>query len=148
VKKYLIVKCEELGDQWECDANRTPVCMTDDYSTYGIGYEVYKLTSENEFRRIKDYETPLEYGIAVYKWVDGNDEKDIPDEIMQKYPEKDRDDFTLREIREICKKYHFKEGTPEEILEEISNCGAHGEEINHEWVVIGEYQDNWFSMGY
>lgn len=148
MEKYLIMKCEELGDQFECDADRTPICMTDDYSTYGIGYEVYELTSENKFRCIKEYDVPLECGIAIYKWTDGNDERDIPDEIIQKYPDKDRDDFTLKEIKEICKKYHFEEGTPEEILKELSCCGAHGEEVNGEWVVIGEYLDDRFSMGY
>ena len=145
--KYLIVECEELGDQWECDANRTPLCMTDDCSTYGFGYEVYELTPENKFRCIKEYNVPLETGIAIYKWNDAEGEKDIPDEIIEKYPGKDRDDFTLKEIKEICKKYHFEEGTPKKILTEISNCGGHGEEINGEWVVIGEYWDNWFSRG-
>ena len=148
MKKYLIVKCEELGDQWECDADRTPICMTDDYSTYGLGYEVYELTPENEFHCIKEYEEPLEYGIAIYKWLDVDDERHIPDEIMRKYPEKDRDDFTLAEIKEICKKYHFEENTPREILTEISHCGGYGEEVNGEWVVIGEYRDDRFSLGY
>ena len=146
MEKYLIIKCTELNDQFECDAYRKPICMTDDYSTYGIGYEVYELTPKNEFHRIKEYDTPLEYGIAIYKWINGN-ESDTPDEIMQKYPEKDRDDFTLKEIKEFCKEYHFEED-PEEILKELSCCGAYGEEINGEWVVIGEYLDNRFSMGY
>ena len=29
--KYLIVKCEPLNDGWECDANRTPITMVDDW---------------------------------------------------------------------------------------------------------------------
>lgn len=29
--KYLVVKCYELHDQWECDADRIPVCMTNDW---------------------------------------------------------------------------------------------------------------------
>ena len=148
MKKYLIIECEELSDQFECDADRTPVCMTDDYSTYGLGYEVYELTPENEFRCIKEYDIPLEYGIAIYKWKDGNAENTTPDVIMRQFPERERDSFALWEIEDFCKYYHFKEETPEEILREISNCGAYGEEIDNEWVVIGEYRDNRFSMGY
>lgn len=55
--KYLIIKCEELADQWECDANRTPVCITDDYSIYGLGYEVYELQADSTFKLIKEYYT-------------------------------------------------------------------------------------------
>lgn len=29
--RYLVVKCYELHDQWECDADRVPECMTNDY---------------------------------------------------------------------------------------------------------------------
>ena len=51
--KYLIIECNELGDQWECDADRTPICMTDDYSPYGSGYEVWEIQPDNTFKCIK-----------------------------------------------------------------------------------------------
>lgn len=41
---YLIVKCNELNDQWECDADREPLRVVIDYSPYKkYGYEVYKI---------------------------------------------------------------------------------------------------------
>ena len=41
---YLIIKCDELGDQWECDAKRIPLRIVTDYSPYmEYGYEVYKI---------------------------------------------------------------------------------------------------------
>lgn len=41
---YLIVKCDELWDQYECDANRKPLCVVTDYNPYKKhGYEVYKI---------------------------------------------------------------------------------------------------------
>ena len=68
--KYLIIKCDELGDQWECDANRTPICITDDYSKYGYGYEVYELLTDNTFKLIKNYEDTIEEGFAIYEYFD------------------------------------------------------------------------------
>lgn len=59
--KYLIIKCDELSDQYECDADRTPICMTDNYSKYcGYGYEIYELQKDNTFKLIKDYEDYIE----------------------------------------------------------------------------------------
>jgi hypothetical protein len=46
--KYLIVKCRILSDQFECEADKTPLFLTDDwkrdYPKKGY-YEVYELTS-------------------------------------------------------------------------------------------------------
>lgn len=54
--KYLIIECEELHDQFECEANRTPVCMTDDFYKFNkIGYEIYKLCDDGTFKLIKHY---------------------------------------------------------------------------------------------
>ena len=46
--RYLIVKCKELDDQWECDCDRTPMCLTDDLSPWNSSgadcyYEVYEV---------------------------------------------------------------------------------------------------------
>ena len=32
--RYLVIKCEELGDGWECDADREPLCVTEDISKW------------------------------------------------------------------------------------------------------------------
>lgn len=56
--KYLIVECRELDDQWECDCDRTPVCITDEkgvekYLT--LEYEIYSILSDGKLEIIKDY---------------------------------------------------------------------------------------------
>lgn len=55
--KYLIVKCKLLSDQFECDADRTPLFLTDDwkrdYPKEGY-YEVYELMPTNNFKLIKE----------------------------------------------------------------------------------------------
>ena len=57
-KKYLIVECNELGDQWECDADRKPITMVGDISFWKqlIGYEIYELKANGTFEIIKYYE--------------------------------------------------------------------------------------------
>ena len=55
--KYVIIKCEPLGDQWECDADRTPICVVDDYEEYKkYGYEVYEINPDNSLKCIQEYE--------------------------------------------------------------------------------------------
>ena len=54
---YLIVKCKELIDQWECDVDRTPLCVIKDYSQYNkYGYEIYEILTNGNLRNIKDYD--------------------------------------------------------------------------------------------
>ena len=54
--KYLIVKCLPLDVQFECDADRTPICLTDNYTDFlEYGYEIYELQDDNSFELIYDY---------------------------------------------------------------------------------------------
>jgi len=55
--KYLIVECNELGDQWECDADRTPICVVDDYTNYNkYGYEIHLINEDGTLKKIRDYD--------------------------------------------------------------------------------------------
>jgi hypothetical protein len=55
--KFLIIKCRELGDPWDCDAERYPVCITDDYNKYNYrGYEIYGVRENGTFILLKRYE--------------------------------------------------------------------------------------------
>ena len=137
--KYLIIKCSELSDQYECDADRTPVCLTDDFEKYDkYGYEIYEITSENTFELIKAYDTSSNQGVAIYKWYDEADEKCEPDEIMVMDKNYNREDYTKSKIKKIKSDYHFKDSV-NDIYRDIQSLGGHGEEINGEWVAIGEY---------
>ena len=140
--KYLIIKCDELSDGWECDAYREPICMTDDYSKYGYGYEVYELQSDNTFKLIKDYDKINEEGIAVYDYTD-----DKLNKVFEKHKDLGRYEITESQVEEWKSKYHFTE-TVEEILSDLQCTGSYGEEINDRWTVIGEYKDDIYSWGY
>ena len=55
--KYLIVKCDELGDQWECDADRQPVCITEEKKRYErFGYEIYEIFEDGYLKLIQEYD--------------------------------------------------------------------------------------------
>ena len=143
--KYLIIECNELGDQWECDADRTPICITENPSEYGIGHEVWKILSDGTLEKIRNYDEALEEGMALYYWEDGREEE--APTIIEKYPNKDRDGFSKNFFEKLKVRVKFSE-TVADIETNIHCCGAHGEQIEGKWIVFGEYRDNRFDCGY
>ena len=148
--KYLVVKCDELGDQFECDADRTPICLTDNYSEYDKnGYEIYEVNSDGTFTLIREYDKITNYVICVCNWGDINKPikyEEVPYSIS-KIMEGDRKDVKKGMVEQVKKHYGFTESI-KEILSDIKCCGAHGEEINGEWVVFGIACDDWYPIGY
>lgn len=58
---YLIVKCDPLSDQFECDADRKPlfICAeTEAIEKYGdkFGYEIYSIRADGMLKLEKEYE--------------------------------------------------------------------------------------------
>ena len=54
---YLIVKCYELNDQWETDANRVSLLITTNTDPYdGYGYEIYHINPDGTLTLEKYYE--------------------------------------------------------------------------------------------
>lgn len=54
--KYLIIKCYELSDQYECDADRVPVCVTNNCDSYiNYGYEIYEINADGTLTLIQNY---------------------------------------------------------------------------------------------
>lgn len=146
--KYLIVRCEELNDGWECDADRTPVCMTDDPSPYGRGYEVYELQEDGFFEKVKDYEDANAEGMALYRWNLDDDMNEVSPEVLERYPCLDRSDVTLEMVSAIAERVGFEECEVAEILHDIHHMSAYGEEVGEYWVVFGRYADNYFDCAY
>ena len=59
MKKYLIVKYEPLNDQYECDANRIPLCITEDWKNkaFDCEFEVYEINEDgNICKRVKEWD--------------------------------------------------------------------------------------------
>ena len=141
---YLIIKCVALNDQWECDAMRVPVCMTDKPEKYGMGYEIYELQKSNTFKRIKEYDTPNEEGMAVYHYVE---KIEGPVEVFEKFPNLRNNELSYNFVKEIKNRYGFT-APVESIRENIHYDRAHAEEIKGKYIVFGEYYDDIYTSGY
>lgn len=143
--KYLVIECEELDDQYECDANRSPVCLTNDIDQYGYGYEVYEIAQDGKLKLIKDYYKGTEEGMAIVVY-DLNEDEDIID-IPRKFRNKSKKDFdTPEKIAEIAQICGFTENL-QNIAYEIETCGEYGEIVGGTWVVFGNYIDNIYPRG-
>lgn len=148
--KYLIVKCEVLDDQYECDANRIPLCITDDISEYEheYGYEIYEVKNDGTFSLVKNYEdTRGNSGMAIYFWKNENEVEDkLPDIVYEKFPQVEREFFTEAKIEEIKKTYHLTEST-KYIKDEVRCFGSYGTILNDGWFVIGYYNGSVYELG-
>lgn len=62
MKTYVIVECEELNDQFECDANRTPIQVLVNANSNELrkfqyfGYEIYVALEDGTLKKIQEYD--------------------------------------------------------------------------------------------
>jgi len=55
IKEYLVVKCRPLNDQYECEYDRTPICITTNYSQYNQeDYEIYAIYKDNRIKLFRE----------------------------------------------------------------------------------------------
>ena len=128
--KYLIMKCNELADQYECDADRIPVCLVDE------------VLEDNTFKLIRNYEQAGEQKISVCFWnsLRADDIEDAPNLVID-ICSGDRKNITKAMIEDIKERYHF-ENDIEDIYLDIKSSGHYGEEINGKWIGFGERIDD------
>lgn len=137
--KYLIVECLELGDQFECDADRKPICITNDPSNYSSGYDIYEIKEDGSLSLIKEYDEYNEEGMILSCQKEG-ETKPV---ILQKWKNFDRDSIPL----EIIKQCKFKKSTPEEIKSQICSVGSYQEKHSKKNILLTEYFDYNFNLG-
>lgn len=141
MSKYLIIKCEELSDQYECEASKTPIKITNDCSKYGMGYEVWEILMNGNLKKVKNYDTVLEEGFAVYFWDSNNSSKP---NVIKKFKNLTRKNITKSMIKNIKEQYTFT-GTVNEIFQEVVCSGHYGEPTNEQLLYFGEYCNNYYS---
>lgn len=151
--KYLIMKCDELCDQYECDAHRTPITMTDNWVEWynanrpRYHFEVYELQNEM-FVLVKDYEDPMERGMSLHFW-NIDDTVDIENHnptIVEKWINATRNSPIPQNVYALAKSFY--EGTDEEMRTELRCCGYIGwEDDKNHWWVYGYYSDGFYSTG-
>ena len=141
MKNYLIMKCEELGDQFECDADRTPMFITDSIENLHLNYdyEIYECTN-TQCKKIKNYDDYDDEGTALYYWKSDEDESVAPT-IIYKYPNKTRKNKIPSEVKAYIKKGY-------DIDNSLSNCGTIAFFIDDCYYVYGEYYGHHYPTGY
>ena len=147
--KYLVVECRELGDQWECDADRTPILVTDDYSDYNsYGYEIYQIEPDGKLKLIREYDSVTDEGFC-YCFYDKEDVEEGYPTKVEKFKKKfTRDTITNSQVKKWKSAYKLK-GTVEEIISSIHCSGDYSEETEDGGLkVIGEYLDDNYPLGY
>lgn len=106
MKKYLIVKCEPLGDQFECDANRTPICMVDDYKIFKADYdfEVYELGVDGGFSLVKEYDDYMgDEGMGLFYIEEFSEDDEIT--IIEKFPGLNRYSELPKKVQKLVNKW-------------------------------------------
>ncbi len=93
---YLIMRCDMLNDQYECDADRTPVTITDDWRKWyknnypDFDFEVWEYKNGN-FKVVNNYDDYVDEGMVfVEYWF--NDNHNIQTRKIKYFPSLDRDD--------------------------------------------------------
>lgn len=133
---YLIVRCDELGDQFECDAERTPITLTDNWVLWyteekpNYCFEVYQFT-ENSFVKVKNYDDSMEFGMCLAYYP--NDCEDAV--AIKKYPNFTRDDIVPKKIMARAKR-----GT--DFSDWLKSCGHISWVENDTLYCWTEYDDN------
>ena len=156
---YLIMKCMELGDQYECDADREPITLTEDWKSWiektnpDYQFEIYEFQN-SEFELIKGYDVPMEEGMALYYWTKEDMEMEdlvyIKPTVIQKWENKGRNEKIPQSVLNIKKTdCEGAEPTEEEFRIEVRSCGGSGwYDENENWWVYGEYFDNRYTYGF
>jgi hypothetical protein len=138
---YLVVKVSE-------DGFVEPFCVVDDYSKYDkYGYEIHKILKDGTLKLIRDYDTVTDEYIGVFIWnSESNPEEESPKKIIRLL-KGDRYNVTKEMIEKWKKEFNFSVNTDELYLE-MRSSGYISDDINNEWIVIGEGFDDDYPIGY
>lgn len=138
--KYLLVRCEELHDQFECDCNRTPVCLVEDYKTVDTdGMEVYEILENGEIGNcVESYE---EYELCGYALIDMKDSEDKDNWIIldKIYADSRKEAWKDKKMKKWIKKY-FNDAEIDDIKDSFLGCGDYFDPDIDENIAITAFQ--------
>lgn len=91
MKKYLVMKCRELDDQYECDVERFPICITDNWKAFNgmFPMEVYEIEENGNIgKRIRNWDDPAnaEKGMVLGYWSENTGEFVIEKKFVNRKP--------------------------------------------------------------
>ena len=144
--QYLIMRCDYLADQYECDADRTPITITDNYEQWlekndpDYDYEIYKFINDG-FEKIE-----LESGMALYYWKEGAFIESEKPNVIEKFKDYSRDDTIPESVKECMERTIFDDS---DYVDSLFNCGYitwYDKDMNY--YVYGEYYGNHYDYGF
>ena len=158
--KYLIVKCEELGDQFECDANREPMFLVDDWKDWfnknhpTYQFEVYKFVDGNEATLEKTYDEAMDEGMALYFWHMDDDHEEVAPTVVARYKNYDRKKKVPDKVWKIFRQGAYwadgDEFTEQNFKDDLRSCGyvSWDDKEHKKYWVYGYYADGRYCLGY
>lgn len=158
--KYLIVKCEPLSDQHECDADREPMFLVDDWEDWleknhpTYRFEVYKFVDNEEAELVKDYDEATDEGMALYFWNMDDDHEEVAPTVIAHYKDYNRYSKVPDEVWKVFRQGAYwaddDEYTEKEFKNDLESSGwASWDDKEHEkYWVYGYYEDGRYCLGY
>ena len=158
--KYLIVKCTELGDQFECDANREPMFLVDDWKDWfnknhpTYQFEVYKFVDDNEATLEKTYDEAMDEGMALYFWNMDDDHEEVAPTVVARYKNYDRKKKVPNKVWKIFRQGAYwadgDEFTEQNFKDDLRSCGyvSWDDKEHKKYWVYGYYADGRYCLGY
>lgn len=160
MKKYLIMKCEELDDQYECDANREPMFLVDDWEEWyrknhpNYKFEVYEFEDEEECTLVKQYEEAMEKGMALYFWDADDNHEEVAPTVIAHYKDYAYDTKVPDEVWKVFRQGAYwsdgDEFTEKEFKKDLYCQGyaSWDDEEHKKYWVYGYYADGRYCVGY
>ena len=152
---YLIMRCDELGDQYECDANRTPIAIVENWKDWvnnhltDYYYEVWQYDNDGNFSCIKEYNESLTEGMALYYWNKNEDPDEDSPHIVTMFPFFTRYSAVPSVVKQYIKKGAYTCDDEKGVDNNLISCGyITWYNKNNRYYVYGEYRDNHYSLGY
>lgn len=154
--KYLIVKCKELGDQYECDADREPMFLVDDWEDWFAKnhptylFEVYKFVDDKEATLEKTYDEALDEGMALYFWNMDDNFEEVAPTVIAHYKDYDRNKKVPNKVWKVFRQDADDEFTEKEFKNDLKCQGfTTWEDKEHKkYWVYGYYADGRYCLGY
>lgn len=158
--KYLIVKCTELDDQFECDCNREPMFLVDDWKDWfnknrpTYQFEVYKFVDGNEATLEKTYDEVMDAGMALYFWNMDDDHEEVAPTVIAHYKDYDRKKKVPDKVWKIFRQGAYwadgDEFTEKDFKYNLRSCGyvSWDDKEHKKYWVYGHYADGRYDSGY
>ncbi len=140
-KKHLIVKSEPLQDGYECECDKQPIVIVEDWkewykkSKVNYHFEVYEILDNGEIKLIKEWEEAINSGMVLIVIDDWTKAKP---KVLKKFPKLNE----KSEIPKYVKSFFKKEGVEfnKEKLED-EKCNSFNKE-NDDYYCYCYYEDN------